>query len=139
LFHVTANNCLAHAMTTLGGGKLVHMYKWDAGDALALIEREKDDQPDRRAGHESGVNYPSRLSIDTTPRASFPSEAAARNCNPTSFDKIDRSVHQRSAQHRLWHDRNLRHHHLRLAAISLSTGLTAAVPRCPPLKAKQCR
>jgi len=40
LFHVTANNCLAQA-TTLGGGKLVHMYKWDAGDALALIEREK--------------------------------------------------------------------------------------------------
>ena len=40
LFHVTANNCLAHAMT-LGGGTLVHMYKWDAGAALALIEREK--------------------------------------------------------------------------------------------------
>ena len=26
---------------TLGGGKLVHMYKWDAGAALALIEREQ--------------------------------------------------------------------------------------------------
>lgn len=39
LFHVTANNCLAHA-TTLGGGKLVHMYRWDAGEALKLIERE---------------------------------------------------------------------------------------------------
>ena len=28
LFHVTANNCVAHSIT-LGGGKLVHMYKWD--------------------------------------------------------------------------------------------------------------
>ena len=40
LFHVTANNCLAHT-ATLGGGKLVHMHKWDAGEALRLIEEEK--------------------------------------------------------------------------------------------------
>ncbi|MCB1644025.1 MAG: acyl--CoA ligase [Pseudomonadales bacterium] len=40
LFHVTANNCMAHA-TTLTGGKLVHMYRWDAGEALKLIEREQ--------------------------------------------------------------------------------------------------
>ena len=40
LFHVTANNCVAHG-TTLGGGKLVHMYKWDAGAALKYIEAEK--------------------------------------------------------------------------------------------------
>jgi long-chain acyl-CoA synthetase len=40
LFHVTANNCVAQG-TTLAGGKLVHMYKWDAGHALELIEREK--------------------------------------------------------------------------------------------------
>ena len=40
LFHVTANNCLAHG-TTLNGGKLVHMYKWDALTALKLIERER--------------------------------------------------------------------------------------------------
>ncbi len=40
LFHVTANNCVAHAMT-VGGGKLVHMYKWDAGEALRLVEEEK--------------------------------------------------------------------------------------------------
>ena len=40
LFHVTANNCLSHG-ATLNGGKLVHMYKWDAGEALKLIEREK--------------------------------------------------------------------------------------------------
>jgi len=40
LFHVTANNCVAHAVT-LSGGKLVHMYRWDAGEALRLIESEK--------------------------------------------------------------------------------------------------
>ncbi|MFP6806453.1 MAG: class I adenylate-forming enzyme family protein [Pseudomonadales bacterium] len=40
LFHVTANNCLAQSLT-MGGGKLVHMYKWDAGEALKIIEREK--------------------------------------------------------------------------------------------------
>jgi len=40
LFHVTANNCIAHSATAIGG-KLVLMHKWDAGDALALIEREK--------------------------------------------------------------------------------------------------
>ncbi|MBD3648594.1 MAG: acyl--CoA ligase, partial [Pseudomonadales bacterium] len=40
LFHVTANNCLAHA-ATVAGGKLVLMYKWDAGEALKMIERER--------------------------------------------------------------------------------------------------
>ena len=40
LFHVTANNCSAHG-ATLAGGKLTHMYKWDAGEALRLIEKER--------------------------------------------------------------------------------------------------
>jgi len=40
LFHVTANNCIAQGMT-MAGGKLVHMYKWEAGAALDLIERER--------------------------------------------------------------------------------------------------
>ncbi|MFT7289394.1 MAG: long-chain acyl-CoA synthetase, partial [Halieaceae bacterium] len=40
LFHVTANNCVAQ-VTTLVGGCLVHMYKWDAAEALRLIEKEK--------------------------------------------------------------------------------------------------
>jgi long-chain acyl-CoA synthetase len=39
LFHVTANNCLLYPATS-GGGKLVLTYKWDAGRALELIERE---------------------------------------------------------------------------------------------------
>ena len=40
LFHVTANNCLAYAATA-AGGKIVLMHKWDAGEALRLIERER--------------------------------------------------------------------------------------------------
>ncbi len=40
LFHVTANNCLAHS-ATMAGGKLVHMYRWDALAALQLIEKER--------------------------------------------------------------------------------------------------
>lgn len=40
LFHVTANNVIAHANTFLGN-TLIHMYKWDAAEAIRLIEREK--------------------------------------------------------------------------------------------------
>ena len=40
LFHVTANNCGAYAVTA-AGGKLVLMYRWDAKTALTLIEQER--------------------------------------------------------------------------------------------------
>lgn len=40
LFHVTANNCGAYLLTA-AGGTIVHMYKWDAGEALKIIERER--------------------------------------------------------------------------------------------------
>jgi long-chain acyl-CoA synthetase len=40
LFHVTANNCVAY-LTTAAGGAMVLMYRWDAGEALKLIERER--------------------------------------------------------------------------------------------------
>jgi long-chain acyl-CoA synthetase len=40
LFHVTANNCVAQ-VSTLVGGKLIHMYKWDAAEALRIIEEEQ--------------------------------------------------------------------------------------------------
>ena len=40
LFHVTANNCVAHG-TTLTGGKMTFMYRWDPLDALKMIEAEK--------------------------------------------------------------------------------------------------
>ncbi|MFT6275007.1 MAG: acyl-CoA synthetase (AMP-forming)/AMP-acid ligase II [Halioglobus sp.] len=40
LFHVTANNCVAQLITMVGG-KLVHTYKWNAADALRIIEKEQ--------------------------------------------------------------------------------------------------
>ena len=40
LFHVTANNCGAYAVTA-AGGKMILMYRWDAGEALQLIQRER--------------------------------------------------------------------------------------------------
>ncbi|MFM5886538.1 MAG: class I adenylate-forming enzyme family protein [Novosphingobium sp.] len=66
LFHVTANNCGAYAATALGG-TLVLMYRWDAGEALRLIERE-------RITGMSGVpimareviNHPAFATTDTT-------------------------------------------------------------------------
>jgi len=40
LFHVTGNNCVAQSIAA-AGGKLIHMYKWDAAEALRIIEMEK--------------------------------------------------------------------------------------------------
>ena len=40
LFHVTACNCILHPATMIGG-RIVLTYKWDAGRALELIERER--------------------------------------------------------------------------------------------------
>lgn len=40
LFHVTANNCSAQPIT-IAGGKLAFMYKWDAEEALRIIQQEK--------------------------------------------------------------------------------------------------
>ncbi len=39
LFHVTGCNCVLHPVT-IAGGCLVMMYRWDAAEALRLIERE---------------------------------------------------------------------------------------------------
>ena len=40
LFHVTANNCGAYMITAVGG-TIITMYRWDAGEALKIIERER--------------------------------------------------------------------------------------------------
>jgi long-chain acyl-CoA synthetase len=40
LFHVTANNCGAY-LTTAAGGAIVLMFKWEAGEALRLVEKYK--------------------------------------------------------------------------------------------------
>jgi acyl-CoA synthetase (AMP-forming)/AMP-acid ligase II len=40
LFHVTGCNCCLHPITAQGGS-LILMHKWDAGQALEIIERER--------------------------------------------------------------------------------------------------
>ncbi|MFM2236181.1 MAG: hypothetical protein RL209_215 [Pseudomonadota bacterium] len=40
LFHVTANNCAAYGATAPGGA-IVLMYRWEPGEALKVIERER--------------------------------------------------------------------------------------------------
>jgi long-chain acyl-CoA synthetase len=40
LFHVTANNCAAYSALARGGS-IVLMYRWDPGEALKIIAREK--------------------------------------------------------------------------------------------------
>lgn len=90
LFHVTANNCVAHG-TTLAGGKLVHMYKWDAGAALKLIEAEK-------VSSLSGVPvmarellaHPDFAKTDTSSLVSLGGGGA--QLQPDLVDKIDQTV-----------------------------------------------
>jgi long-chain acyl-CoA synthetase len=90
LFHVTANNCILHP-ATLTGGAIVLMYKWDAGRALELIEREK-------ATNFSGVPtmgrellmHPDWATRDTTSLASLSGGGAA--VQPDLVAKIDESL-----------------------------------------------
>jgi acyl-CoA synthetase (AMP-forming)/AMP-acid ligase II len=89
LFHVTANNCLAQTMT-IGGGKLVHMYKWDAGEALRIIEEET-------ITNFTGVpvmcreiiNHPDFAHRDTSSLISLGGGGAA--VQPDLIDKIDQA------------------------------------------------
>ena len=90
LFHVTANNCLLHPCT-LVGGKIVLMHKWDAGRALELIERE-------RVTNFSGVPTMSREMLlhpdwerrDTSSVRGMGGGGAP--LQPDLVDKIDRSL-----------------------------------------------
>ncbi|MBW2399281.1 MAG: acyl--CoA ligase [Deltaproteobacteria bacterium] len=90
LFHVTANNCVAHS-ATLAGGKLIFMYKWNAGHALELIERE-------RVTHLSGVPTMSRellahSDFEKTDTSSLKSlGGGGAQIQPDLVDKIDRFV-----------------------------------------------
>ncbi len=91
LFHVTACNCILHPCT-LAGGTIVLMYKWDAGRALELIERE-------RATNFSGVpsmsremlNHPDWAKRDTSSLKSLGGGGAP--LQPDLVQKIDKSLH----------------------------------------------
>ncbi len=90
LFHVTANNCLAHG-TTMAGGKLVHMYKWDAGEALKLIEREKiTSLTGVPVMSRELINHPDFDKYDTSSLLSVGGGGA--QLQPDLVGKIDRAV-----------------------------------------------
>ncbi len=90
LFHVTANNCLLHP-ATIAGGRIVFTYKWDAGRALELIEREG-------VTNFSGVPtmsremlmHPDWESRDTSTLAGMGGGGAP--LQPDLVDKIDKSL-----------------------------------------------
>ena len=90
LFHVTANNCLLQPCT-LSGGTIVLTYKWDAGRALELIERE-------RVTNFSGVPTMSREMLlhpdwatrDTSSLKGMGGGGAA--LQPDLVEKIDKSL-----------------------------------------------
>ena len=42
LFHVTGCNCCLHPVTATGG-RIILLYKWNAGEALEIIERDRVD------------------------------------------------------------------------------------------------
>jgi acyl-CoA synthetase (AMP-forming)/AMP-acid ligase II len=90
LFHVTACNCLLHP-TTVVGGAIVFTYKWDAGRALELIERE-------RVTNFSGVptmgreliTHPDFATRDTSSLRGLTGGGAA--VQPDLVEKIDKSL-----------------------------------------------
>lgn len=90
LFHVTANNCGAY-LTTAAGGTLVLMYRWDAGEALRLIARE-------RVSSMSGVptmareviNHPDFAATDTSSLVALAGGGA--QVPPDLVQKIDDEV-----------------------------------------------
>ena len=90
LFHVTANNCAAYLITA-AGGKIVLMYRWDAGEALKLVETEK-------VTAMSGVpimareliNHPDFATTDTSSLQTLGGGGA--QLSPDLVHKIDSSV-----------------------------------------------
>lgn len=90
LFHVTANNCLAHA-ATVGGGKLVHTYRWDAGEALKLIEAEKvTNLTGVPVMSRELISHPDFDKYDTSTLLSVGGGGA--QLQPDLVDKIDKAV-----------------------------------------------
>ena len=125
LFHVTANNCVLHPCTLIGG-KIVFMRKWDAGRALELIERE-------RVTNFSGVPTMSRellLHPDWAKRdtSSLQDDGRRRRTAPARPRRQDRQVaRERCAVDRLRADRDARHRHRqRVAALPRQAGVVRA-------------
>ena len=90
LFHVTANNCMAQG-TTLLGGKLVHMYRWDSLDALKIIAAEKiTSMSGVPVMSRELINHPDFDQHDTSSLLSIAGGGA--QLQPDLVGKIDRAV-----------------------------------------------
>jgi len=89
LFHVTANNCTAQSLT-LAGGKIALMYKWDAGEALRIVEEE---QITNLSGvptmSRELIHHPDFAKRDTSSLASLGGGGAAMQ--PDLIEKIEKS------------------------------------------------
>ncbi|MXW59950.1 MAG: acyl--CoA ligase [Acidimicrobiia bacterium] len=90
LFHVTGCNCYLHPTTTVGG-KLVLMYRWDATEALKLIDAER---PSTLAAvpamSREIVLHPDFDRFDTTSLGSL--GGGGSPLHPDLVDKISRSI-----------------------------------------------
>ncbi len=90
LFHVTGCNCYLHP-TTVVGGKLVLMYRWDATEALKLIDAER---PNTLAAvpamSREIVLHPDFDRFDTTSLGSL--GGGGSPLHPDLVDKISRSI-----------------------------------------------
>ena len=90
LFHVTGCNCYLHP-TTAVGGKLVLMYRWDATEALRLIDAE---QPNTLAAvpamSREVVLHPDFDRYDTSSLGSL--GGGGSPLHPDLVDKIARSI-----------------------------------------------
>ncbi|MEM7329445.1 MAG: class I adenylate-forming enzyme family protein [Pseudomonadota bacterium] len=90
LFHVTASNCTAYRLTALGG-TIVLMYRWDAGEALRLIEQERITSAGGVPvmGREI-INHPDFSSTDTSSLLAVACGGA--QMPPDQVEKIDEQI-----------------------------------------------
>ncbi len=89
-FHVTGCNCCIHPVT-MTGGRIILMYKWNAGEALEVIEREKVDTfTGVPMMSRELVEHPDFASRDTSTLASLGGGGAA--VQPDLVDKIEKKL-----------------------------------------------
>ena len=90
LFHVTGCNCCMHLVTGVGG-KIILLYRWDAGEALEIIEREKVTSfTGVPVMSREIVEHPSFATTDTSTLATLGGGGAA--VQPDLVEKIENSL-----------------------------------------------
>ena len=89
-FHVTGCNCCIHPVTA-SGGRILLMYKWNAGEALEVIERERVDTfTGVPMMSRELVEHPDFDSRDTTSLGSLGGGGAA--VQPDLVEKIEKKL-----------------------------------------------